>query len=155
VVAAPELEPVVALIFEESVVELPAALCPAVELAAPPWVPVAASTPLGWPPATVPVAPSAVVPFVVSDAWAAGVVAPVAAGPMTFSIWLSLAWQSAKAGLANSASATTAAEYFRSFMKTLLGHGFRVTALICGDTHQPFAQGAVPATSTVAESREI
>jgi hypothetical protein len=120
----------VALIFEESVVEVPvAAVCPVFEVAAPPWVPDAASTPLGWPPATVPVAPSAVVPFVVSAAWAAGVVAPVAAGPMTFSICVNLDWQSASAGLANNASATTAAEYFRSFIRTLLGHGFLVTAL--------------------------
>ena len=55
VVAAPLLEPVVALIFDEPVASVWAAFEPAG--AAPLWVLVEPSTPLGWPPAMVPVAP--------------------------------------------------------------------------------------------------
>src|SRR6476619_1291710 len=97
VVAAPDAAaPVVAFILEEPT----AALWPAWPAgAAPLWVSVEPSTPLVWPPAMAPVAPSAVVPLVVAAAWVVGVVVPLAAGPSTFSICDTLDLQSANAGL--------------------------------------------------------
>jgi hypothetical protein len=143
-----ELVAVVACIFDEPTVEVPVAAEVSVfDGAAPLWVSVDPETPLGWPPAMVPVAPSLVVPFIVWAAWTAGEALPVAAGPMTFSICDSLALQSAKAGLAKMPSATTAAEYFKNFMEALLER-------LCLSPHQtprislkPFAQAAVPLIS--------
>ena len=75
-----------------------------------------ASTPLGWPPATVPVAPSAVVPLVVSAAWAGRRGSAARRRSDHILDLRQPGLQSASAGLAKMPSAITAAEYFRSFI---------------------------------------